>query len=347
MKILYGVQATGNGHITRARVMAPALANENVDVDWLFSGRAPEAYFDMDSFGPHQTRPGLTLFTHRGKLKYWTTATRNRLTRFCSDTRALDLTPYDMVLTDFEPITAWAAKQQKAPCVGLAHQYAFHYPIPRAGENWVGRRVMRNFAPVSQAMGIHWHHFNQPILPPIIDTQTKNEGCDSGVLVYLTAQAPEELTALFHQFPQQPFQVYAPVAETRTLGNVTFRPFSRDGFQAHLRSCYGVICNTGFELISEVLHLGKRLYTLPTRGHMEQLSNAAALRRLGLVKTRDELDYPGLTAWLQEPEPMAIHFPDVASLLAERLAQGHQQMLDPDWLRAIWQRIRWPKGIAA
>ena len=32
MKILYGVQATGNGHISRSRVMAHYLAEHNADV---------------------------------------------------------------------------------------------------------------------------------------------------------------------------------------------------------------------------------------------------------------------------------------------------------------------------
>ncbi|MEZ9793074.1 glycosyltransferase family protein, partial [Vibrio splendidus] len=39
MKILYGVQGTGNGHIARARAMAVAFRQQNIDVDFLFSGR--------------------------------------------------------------------------------------------------------------------------------------------------------------------------------------------------------------------------------------------------------------------------------------------------------------------
>jgi UDP:flavonoid glycosyltransferase YjiC (YdhE family) len=35
MKILYGVQGTGNGHITRARIMAKAFADAGVQVDWV------------------------------------------------------------------------------------------------------------------------------------------------------------------------------------------------------------------------------------------------------------------------------------------------------------------------
>ena len=56
MRILYGVQATGNGHITRARVMAPALRNAGIEVDYLFSGRPADQLFNMEPFGDYQTR---------------------------------------------------------------------------------------------------------------------------------------------------------------------------------------------------------------------------------------------------------------------------------------------------
>ena len=45
MKILYGVQGTGNGHVTRARIMAKAFAAKGVEVDWVFSGRPREDFF--------------------------------------------------------------------------------------------------------------------------------------------------------------------------------------------------------------------------------------------------------------------------------------------------------------
>mgnify|MGYP002700608893 CR=1 FL=1 len=48
MKILYAVQGTGNGHITRARVMAKAFnMRDEVEVDFIFSGRSKEQYFDL------------------------------------------------------------------------------------------------------------------------------------------------------------------------------------------------------------------------------------------------------------------------------------------------------------
>ena len=113
MKILYGVQATGNGHITRARVMCEALKKAGVEVDWMFSGRELDQYFDMECFGDFQRFKGLTFAIEKGQISYIKTAFKNNLWQFYKDVNALDLSGYDLVINDFEPISAWAAKKQK------------------------------------------------------------------------------------------------------------------------------------------------------------------------------------------------------------------------------------------
>ena len=60
MKIFYGVQGTGNGHITRARVMAKELFEAGFDVTFQFTGRPADKYFDMEVFNGYQVRKGLT-----------------------------------------------------------------------------------------------------------------------------------------------------------------------------------------------------------------------------------------------------------------------------------------------
>ena len=46
MRILFGVQGTGNGHISRSRTLARALKSRGMAVDYLFSGRAADGYFE-------------------------------------------------------------------------------------------------------------------------------------------------------------------------------------------------------------------------------------------------------------------------------------------------------------
>ena len=69
MKILYGVQGTGNGHITRARVMASCFNKLGIDVDYVFSGRANKDYFDMHEFSDYKAYRGLSFSTENGQVK--------------------------------------------------------------------------------------------------------------------------------------------------------------------------------------------------------------------------------------------------------------------------------------
>ena len=168
MKILYGVQATGNGHITRARVMAGKLQQQGIEVDYLFSGRPADKLFDMQPFGEYRVRQGLTFIVEQGQVRKLKTCLSNNLSRFYRDIRHLDLNGYDLVISDFEPVTAWAARLQGKTSVGIAHQYAFEYNLPGPDIRYAMLPGTRLFAPVSQALGLHWHHFDAPILPPLI-----------------------------------------------------------------------------------------------------------------------------------------------------------------------------------
>ena len=78
MKILYGVQATGNGHITRARAMNKHLKEQGAEVEYLFSGRAREDFFDMEEFGEWQCKEGLTFVHEAGEVKIIRTAQKKQ-----------------------------------------------------------------------------------------------------------------------------------------------------------------------------------------------------------------------------------------------------------------------------
>ncbi|MEX2366081.1 MAG: glycosyltransferase family protein, partial [Pseudohongiellaceae bacterium] len=125
MKVLYGVQGTGNGHITKARVMVKALEARGVDVDWVFSGRQREKLFDMERFGDFRCFRGLTFQVRDGKIDMRKTMNDASMSQLWRDIRTLQPEQYDLVLTDFEPVVAWAARRQGVPCIGIGHQYAF------------------------------------------------------------------------------------------------------------------------------------------------------------------------------------------------------------------------------
>lgn len=325
MKLLYGIQGTGNGHITRARTMAREFNKTDIEVDYLFSGRAADKYFNMEPFANCRCLPGLTFVTRHGRIDYLKSATCNNLPHFFRDVRNLDLSSYDLVLTDFEPISAWAARRQKIPCVGMAHQYAFHYPIPTAGGNALTHAIMKYFAPVDVALGLHWHHFQQPILPPVIEPCELSPTCEKDkILVYLPFEDVETTVSWLADIDSHQFHYYCAVNAPEVRDHVHLHPFDRQGFLHALASCNGVICSAGFGLLSEAIQYGKKALVRPVAGQMEQLSNAVALKRLGFgdIIPVGSPDPEVIRRWLAQENPQAKPYPNVAGAIVSWIESG-------------------------
>ena len=329
MKILYGVQGTGNGHISRARMMARHLGSLGVDVAWLFSGRPRENYFDMDIFGDFLCRRGLTFSYSNGRVSYLDTLRSNRFREFIADIRHLEVDDYDLVLTDYEPITAWAARLKRKTVIGVGHQYAFLHPVPMEGDNRVSRWLLRHFAPANISFGLHWSHFGHDILPPIVDPDlVHSQAPESGqnkVLVYLPFENQPSVTAMLKQIPGHDFFQYAPALSDARDGNVNLRKTCHSGFRQDLCSASAVICNAGFELVSECLHMGLPVLVKPLQQQTEQLSNARALETLGLARRIDSLAAEPVRNWLQgNPSQHARrqNYPDVAKAISHWIVAG-------------------------
>ncbi|KJY85441.1 glycosyltransferase [Vibrio galatheae] len=345
MKILYGVQGTGNGHIARARAMAKCLAEAGLEVDYLFTGREQSKYFSMEQFGAYQTRRGLSFATDKGKVNYFKTCTSNNLVQFWQDVNQLDLSHYDLVLNDFEPVSAWASKQQGVPSISISHQNAFRYSVPLKGASWLDKQVIHYFAPADHHIGLHWYHFDQPILPPIVHTHKAEATEEAFVLVYLPFESIADITELLLRFTSQHFVCYHPeIIEPKVIDNIEFMPLGLQSFQLHLNRCKGVIANGGFELPSEALTLGKKLLLKPLTGQFEQVSNVATLEDLGLATCMEILDASVVRKWLDESSAESVNYPDVAKAIVDWIKQGNWE--DKSTLTEhLWEKVDFPSYV--
>lgn len=325
MKILYGVQGTGNGHLSRAMAMAEAFQDyPQIQTDWLISGRENgSSYPGLPSY---MWRRGLTLVTRNGRVSISRTLKENSFLRFWRDTREISLDGYDMVISDYEPVISHAARRAGIPVTGISHQCAFDYPIPMAGADRASLALLRHFAPVTTAIGLHWHPFGHPILPPILHRRLMEAvpTFDGGkVLVYLPMENPRKITDLLLPLSRWQFVFYHPQNSNHSMGNVHTREISTEGFREDLRTASFVICNSGFELISECLYMGKPVLAKPLKRQMEQLSNARALEVLGYASVTGKLNSEVIANWLESmPTGISIRFPDVPARLARWIAAG-------------------------
>ena len=174
MNILYGINATGNGHISRSRITISELKKRGHNVTVLFSGRKPEDFFDVDEFKPFVIKKGFTFIFKKGRLDIFRTLINVNLIQFVRD--IFDIKKeYDIVLTDFEPISAYAARRLGIHCIGIGHQYSFLKKIPKSLRMKIaGLFFLRFYTPINSTISSHFHHFNQPILPPFIENQFRN-----------------------------------------------------------------------------------------------------------------------------------------------------------------------------
>ena len=339
MKILFGVQGTGNGHISRSRELVTSLRDFGHEVDVVISGRKEEELKEIEVFAPYRVLKGFTLVTYRGKMNYIETMFQLDFMRLMSDVFALDINGIDLIVTDFEPVTSMAARMRNIPSIGFGHQYAFRYDVPVARGNVFERYTLLNFAPARYNAGLHWHHFNQPIFPPVIPPSLYETGelkvKGGKVLVYLPFEEVEDVTAFLVPFENHEFYIYGKAREDRDQGHLRFRGYSREGFLRDLQECGGVVCNAGFELPGEALHLGKKLLVRPLDGQIEQESNALAIEELSLGMTMHSLDGDILREWLQKPNREPMGYSRTVNYIAEWVTKGQWDDL-PDYVEAAW-----------
>lgn len=326
MKILYAIQGTGNGHLSRAREFIPLLKNR-VELDILVSGTSAE----VDPGHPVAFKfPGISYtFGKNGGVDYVDSLLNFQPVAFLNDVMQLDLSSYDLILNDYEPVTAWACKRAGLECIGISHQAAFlSEKTPRpVKRNPATEWLFKNYAPCSNAVGFHYKSYDTFITTPIIRKEIRNltPTYSNSITVYLPAYGEELLIPHFRQFKNFNWTVFSKHTKVeRKIENVTIYPVNNQLYLKSIESCAGILCGAGFEAPAEALFLGKRLLVIPMSGQYEQHCNAEALKQFGVsvVNRIDESFTDKLSDWLNQPSLEAIPFPDESQQIVENVLSG-------------------------
>ena len=311
MKIFYAVQATGNGHISRAMEILPFLERYG-QVDIFLSGANNS--LQLDASVKYRSR-GLSLFyTNSGGLNYWEIVRQMAPFRLWKEVRDLPVEKYDLVINDFECITSLACAFKKVPSVQFGHQASFISPkVPRpAHPEWMGERILRHYARATQYIGLHFKQYDDFILPPVIKREIlQAEPQDRGhITVYLSSYSDATVKRFLAPLKDYRFQVFSKEVRQRvTDGNITFIPVSKGAFNKSLISCKAILTGAGFETPAEALYLGKKLLVIPIRGQYEQACNAAALQKMGVpvVNALDAGFSSVFLPWMEQKKKPCLH----------------------------------------
>jgi len=303
MKILYAVQATGNGHISRAMELLPYL-NKIGNVDIFLSG----ANSTLNLAAPIKFRSkGVSLhYTCTGSIDYWKLAKGFAPRRMLREARDLPVEHYDLILNDFECITALSCHLKKVPSIQFGHQASFQSArTPRPEQiNTAGEWILKHYAPANKYIGLHFDAYDDFILPPVIKKEIAlSNPVDYGhITVYLPSYCMKQLKIQFSKYSDHRFEIFChQVSKPETNGNITWLPVSKARFDESLISCKGIITGGGFETPAEALFLRKKLIAIPIRGQYEQNCNGAALQKLGVpVLKKMELELDNVfSSWLE------------------------------------------------
>ncbi|MCU7694095.1 glycosyltransferase family protein [Haoranjiania flava] len=283
MRIFYAVQATGNGHISRAMELLPYLEKFGT-VDFFLSGN--NSTLKLDAHVPYRSKGLSFQYTSNGGLHYPKTFKEIISTSIWKEARHLPIDKYDMVINDFEPVTSLACKMRRIKSVHFGHQASFKsYRTPRPrNRNLLGELILTNYVSATTNVGLHFQPYDDFILPPVIKTQIWQAlPRDFGhISVYLPSYDDKTLIGIFTNFKDHRFEIFSrEVKDEQTNGNITLLPVSKQLFNNSLINCHGIITSGGFETPAEALYLKKKLLVIPIKGQYEQLCNAAALARMG------------------------------------------------------------------
>ena len=284
MKILYGIQLNGNGHITRSLELISQLKAKGYEVDVIASG----GNYSIELPDYIKKFKGLSMYFNKsGKINKLKTTLSLNLFKLIKDIN-YDCSGYDLVISDFEPISAYSAKKHKVKSIGISNQVSI------TKSSFLESLFIKYFAPCDYYIPLDYTNGYQPIISEkFLNGKVSDEDF---YLVYLAAYSLEHIKNEL-KYSDKKFKVYSSdVIVDYVYNNIEFKKSNKDSFQSDLLRCSGVITASGFSTTSEALVLGKRLWSIPIKGQFEQIDNATKLNKLGIYT--DDLTSENLENWL-------------------------------------------------
>jgi uncharacterized protein (TIGR00661 family) len=268
------------------------------------------------------------VFGTTGGVDNWATFKLMNLPRLFKDMYSLPLKQYNLIVNDFEPVSAWACKLRKMPAVSLSHQCSFVSPnTPRVGHSGFAEFVFKHYSPTAHHIGFHFDRYADFIHTPVIRSeiramQTSNLGHYS---VYLPAYNDKILTEQLKKTDVE-WHIFSKRQKTAYRdGNVHIIPVNNESFNTSLASCSGLLTGGGFEGPAEALFLGKKVMMIPMKGQYEQQCNALAASKLGVpvVHEINNSFNTELEKWLNAPNNIKVNFPNETAQIVEKMVKDY------------------------
>ena len=328
MKILYAIQTTGNGHLARAQNIIPRI-KEVAELEIITSG--PDNDFLLDE-KPIKHFTGVTFFyTNNGSVNWLKTIFLNNYFKFFKEVLSCPVKKYDLVINDFEPVSAWSARFNNVKCFELTNQYSMSLssvPKPKSYNKLI-LWAIKYIIPSKLGYGYHYKKYTDRIFFPIIRNKIRNLRLTKSdeIVVYLPTYSPSNLIKIINKLTvKKRWTIFSLDAKKKEkISGVNVEPLSEDIFLEKFASCYGIVCAGGFATTSEAIFLGKPMIVVPVEGQIEQQFNAAALKQEGVtvIDKFSDKNINIISNWISSPKVLEIKYEDESKKIVETILEDY------------------------
>ncbi len=329
VRILYAIQGTGNGHLSRARSIIPCLEKHG-KVDILISGTQSDIPL------PYKIKyklKGLSfIFGKSGGVDIWKTIAKSNLNRLFKDINTLPVENYHLVISDFEPVSSWACHFKNIPCIALSNQASatIDKEVKLKKTGWFGKMILHRYAPGTHHYGFHFNPNSENIYTPLIRPEIRSQTITNNghYTVYLPAYDDKKIIKRLEVFTDIRFEVFSKHGNTiKVKGNIKITPLNNEKFIKSLASSAGIICGAGFETPSEALFLKKKLLVVPMKTQYEQQLNAKILEDMGVtVVHKMKKQQEKIKEWLLSEHIVEVNYPDQTQKIVDRIIKSHLKL---------------------
>jgi uncharacterized protein (TIGR00661 family) len=314
MKILFGVAGEGSGHASRAYVVAKYLESQGhkIKIITYHQGlKYLEQDFDVEEIF------GLRFFHKDAKVDYPTTILENikktpEATKSLSRTKEIvkQFNP-NIILTDFEPLSALCAHLCKLPLVSIDNQHILTHSKIDYDKKWMPDYFLTKTGVSTMAFKadayILTSFFDLKItdnnvftVPPILRQEILEQipSEKNHILVYTTTPDINNIVDILFKKTSEKFIIYG-TNKNKSLNNCTFKKFSKDGFLKDLATSKAIIGTAGLTLITEALYFHKPYLALPIERRFEQLLNSYNLKKLTYGNYTEKFTIKDLNSFLK------------------------------------------------
>lgn len=359
-KILYGVSGIGNGHANRELPIIEELS-KSCQIMVFCHDDSQKVFTNNFSNNPNITivPVGLTfVFGSPTGLDFAATANHpHNLDSevFRTSYQALDAVikkwgTVDLVISDYEPMSAQFAYAYQIPLVTIDQQSKFLYakiPSQLGGFTYLDEvtRLHMFFPKVDTRIVCSFFNISPRenpdkilLVPPtikksIIDLKSRRrlDPSQINILVYISSarefiQPPVEVISCLRSTPDVKYHLFVPPTELNSYSfesapNIIVLPHSKREFLNALKIANGIISTAGHSLLSEAMYLGIPVLAIPVSPY-EQHLNANVIDENGLGLMATKLTKKILDEFISNLEKYTVNIKNDTSILLRGTGQS-------------------------